>query len=154
MSTNVARRPLTNLMISTVATGTNRPCGDGIVPASVGWQGQPNASGSNFIPYTVLQVLGASFSMGSFNDPESDWRFPYNLWSFGVRRDQCEAMADIARQSLSGLQGNIVTLGNQQYSIQQVRTDSIGGIVRYDQVDPPYWGQNDTVTVWISKELS
>lgn len=152
MSANLSRRELTDTILATIASVTGKPCGDGIAPADAGWQGPPNAVGSNFRVYTVLIPGTATYSEGSFADPSSEWRLPYSIWGFGVRRDQCEAIADRARLALSGMTGDLIHLGDQKYSVLQIQTNTIGATNRYEGTDPPYWGQMDTITVWLSKD--
>lgn len=154
MTNAIARRPLTDILLSTIGTATSRPVGDGIAPSTGGWQGQPNSAGTNFVPYNVLVPQTANSSAGPFDDPQGDWRMPYSITSFGVRRDQCEAIADLARKTLSEMRGQLLQLGDQKYSVQQVRTESIGAVTRYDTTDPAFWGQVDVVTVWLSREVS
>ena len=154
MTNSIDRRPLTGILLGVIATATSKPVGDGAAPSGGGWIGQPNAQGSNFVPYNVLIPQTANYSSGPFDDPQGDWRLPYQLISFGVRRDQCEALADLGRRTLSEMRGQVLDLGDQKYSVQQVRTESIGGVIRYDQTDPPFWGQSDVVTVWLSREVS
>jgi hypothetical protein len=47
----------------------------------------------------------------------------------------------------------VYSLGEDDYSVQYVRVESIGGTNRVDQTDPPYWGQTDSLTVWMTKEF-
>lgn len=151
MTVDVVRKELTDIVLSVMATATQLPVGDGEKPVAGGWQGQPNTTGSNFIPYNVLQASSATTSMGSFGHPQCIWQLPYFVYSFGVRRNQCEAIADRARDSLSTMTHQNYSLGSHPWTVMQIRVDSIGGVTRYDQFDPPYWGQVDTLTVWISE---
>lgn len=152
MPTDFSRMGLTDTVLLLISTATTKPVGDGILPEGGSWQGQPQASGANFVPYNVVQTSTATRSSGPFDDSQADWQVPYIVWSFGVRRNQCEAMADLARNSLSGMNQQTYTLGSGDYKVQQVRSETIGSITRYDQTDPPYWGQMDTITIWITKE--
>lgn len=152
VTADISRRQLTDLVISTIHAATIRPVGDAIAPAAGGWQGQPNNAGSNFVPYNVVLPGLANRSSGPFDAPQADWQLPYLIWGFGVVRNQCEAIADLARDALEVLRAQIVDLGGTNYKIQQVRTESIGAVNRYDQTDPAYYGQQDSVTIWITKE--
>jgi len=153
MSANLARGPLTDLLVETLQAGLDGPpVGDGEVPLEPhGWQGQVNAPGSEFIPYLALMPLTAGAPSGSLGDSASEWQLPYQIQAFGVARNQCEWMADKARGLLAALRGTKLSLGPDRYSIQQVRTTSIGGITRLDVTDPPYFGQADGVSVWLTK---
>jgi hypothetical protein len=64
----------------------------------------------------------------------------------------CDWMADRARGILGGLRNQVYSLGEDQYAVQYVRIDSIGGTNRIDATDPPYWGQTDGLTLWMTKE--
>lgn len=153
MPASIERRPLTDLVISTIATATGFPVGDGVATQGMGWIGQPNTTGSNFTPYNIVvpgQALGSS---GSFGDPQTEWRIPYNVAGYGVTRVQCEAICDKARHALSGMEHQTFSLGSDSYYVQQVWTDSIGSVSRIDQTDPAYWGELDGLTIWLSKEI-
>ena len=143
------RGPLTDLMIATAAV-VGKPVGDGVIPAGAAWQGGPEES--TFVPWAVVSTLTASRSGGSIYDPQADWLVPYMVQSFGATRDQCEWLADRVRGEWAALELTTQTLGAHTYQVQQVRVDSIGGINRTDVVDPPVWGQQDQVTVWLTKE--
>ncbi len=150
MSTVLARAPLTALLLTTLA-GAGVGVGNGVVPTASGWDGQPNAPGSAFRPYLVLVTLAASASTGPVGDPQGDWRVPYLVQSFGASQQQAEITADAARLVLAGLRGTTHTLG-VPHTVLQVWSESIGAVTRVDVSDPPYWGQADQFTVWITKE--
>ena len=154
MSTNIQRAPLTQRLLTQLAL-TSKPVGDARAPQSGGWSGnQPNKDGSNFQPYTVLTPNPATNSSGPLGDAQADWQLAYSIASFGVSRQQCEWMADKARLTLIALRHELVTLGDDIYRVQQVRVDALGGLQRVDATDPPYWGENDQITVWLSKEFA
>ena len=120
-------------------------------PEGCGWQGEPNVDGSNFIPYCVVTPQTATFSSGPIADPEADRQVPYALSSFGVMPEQAEWTADKTRSAVSELKKTSVFLGDDTYRIQQVRTNVIGGLTRVDSTDPPYWGQVDVITLWLTR---
>lgn len=154
MSTTLHRAPVTAALLSLLAL-TNKPVGDAIMPANAGWSGnQPNKDGSNFTPYVVLTPGSATASSGSMAMPQADWRMPYSLSSFGVSRQQCEWMADRARYTADGLKGQTLDLTTGTFRVQMVAVDAIGGLVRVDATEPPYWGQIDQITIWLSKEIA
>lgn len=121
-------------------------------PKDGGWQGTPNDDGTNFSPFAVLTPETATRSGGPLKDSKSEWQLPYNLGCYGISPEQAEWLADKARGLLDALRGTNVTLGAETYRIQQVYPSTIGAIRRIDITDPPHWGQNDTYTVWLSKE--
>lgn len=149
MSNTIARAPLTDLLLERLAD-SGYPVGDAVVPAGSMWIGQPNAPGATFVPYTVLAALTASNSAGPLSAPQADWRIPYLVQCFGVSRAQAELLADHVRQLLVDLRKTVLTLGAVDYTIQQVWVDSLGGLNRVDTTDPPHYGQQDTVTVWVT----
>lgn len=149
--TTIARSPLTEALLAVLAA-TGKAVGDGVRPlGDAGWLGEPNSPGSTFRPYLVLATLSAASSSGSFGDPQSQWRVPYLVQSFGASRQQCEWMADTARAQLQELAHADLDLGGVSWRVQQVWHESIGAISRIDVTDPPYWGQQDQATVWLTR---
>jgi hypothetical protein len=146
------RRYLTDLVLSQLAS-TGKPVGDAVSPSTGGWQGQPNADGSNFVPYVVCIPGPASMSSGPFGDTQADWQLDYSLISFGVSREQVEWMADSARLAAVTLPRSTVMLGSDGYAVQQARERIIGPVQRVDATEPAFYSQTDAVTLWISKEL-
>lgn len=154
MSTTMHRAPVTQALLAALAA-SQKPVGDAIMPNNAGWSGnQPNKDGSNFTPYVVLTPGSASGASGPIGSSQADWRLPYSLASFGVSRQQCEWMADRARDLAESLRGQELSLGTGNFRVQNVLVDAIGGLVRVDATEPPYWGQIDQITVWLSKEIS
>lgn len=147
------RRPLTALMLTQLGSA-GQPVGDSVSPPQGGWQGSPNADGSNFVPYVVLMPGPASASSGPFGDTQADWQCGYTMTSFGVTREQCEWMADKARDAAVTLERKVVMLNGDSYAVQQARATVIGPVQRVDATEPSFYGQTDSVTLWISKELS
>lgn len=157
MSTNVYRGPLTDTLIQHLMDGLQSfgqgvPVGDGVVPKGAGWNGEPNLPTSNFRSYVVVIAGPASQSSGPMGDSQGDWKFPYMLGSYGSSRKMCDWMADRARALLGDLRGEVYSLGEDDYSVQYVQVNSIGGTNRIDATDPPYWGQTDGLTLWMTKE--
>jgi hypothetical protein len=85
------------------------------------------------------------------SDTQADWRMNYTVSSFGTSRAQCEWIADLARASMSTLVRETFDGVDSVYTILQARVESIGGIVRSDAVNPPLFGQTDTVSIWLTK---
>lgn len=146
----IARRLLTAAIVSTLEGHTNKPIGLANAPLDGGWQGEPNVNGSNFTPYCVVTPNTATSAQGPVSDPQGDRQLPYSLASFGVLPEQAEWMADEARAAVELMKKTSVSLGDRDYKIQQVRADIVGGLVRVDSTDPPYWGQVDVVTLWLT----
>lgn len=157
MTATLHRRPLTDLILSSLRSHfatSNIPIGDAELPAGGGWPSAGvNVAGSKFTPYLVLTTLTSSArSTASIADPQGDWRLPYLYQAFGTRRDQCEWMADEARDVLAALTNTSVNLGTRSYQIQQVWSDSIGGVNRVPEVNPPFYGEQDGFTVWLTPQ--
>jgi hypothetical protein len=155
MATALQRRPVTNLLLATLMTSLpDNPVGDMVIPTGAGWTGVPNAPGATFTAYTVLVTLTASRSVGAFADSQSDWQITYMLESFGASREQCEWMADKARSALDPLAKQVHAFGTANYKIQQIRVDSIGAVNRVAVTEPAFYGQQDGMSLWLSKEIA
>lgn len=146
------RQPLTMLVQSNLATTSGFPCGIGSIPSGGGWQGQPNTSGTNFKPFTIIIPQSTGTSTGPLTDTQADWHMPYSVQSFGITAAQSEHMADQARLALQIVKHTVLSLGDGNYQVQQVRVDQIGSLQRVDTTDPPFWGQNDLLNLWLAKE--
>jgi hypothetical protein len=155
MTATLFRGPLSQLL-KTALESVGKPVGYAAAPQTKhGWGGnQPNAPGSEFIPYLILQPLAANVSSGPLSEPQSEWQMPYQIQAFGISGKHTEWMADQARDALDALRGLTEQLGPDQFRIQQVYTVALGGITRLDVYDPPYFAQADTVSVWLSKEMT
>lgn len=148
----IERRLLTTALTTALSTDTGMPVGLANAPIDGGWDGEPNKDGSNFTPYIVVTPQTATSASGPFDDPQADRQFPYAISCFGVMPEQTEWMADKARATAETLKKTTVVLGDGNYRIQQVRTDLIGGLQRVDTPDPPYWGQTDMMTLWLTRD--
>ena len=95
-----------------------------------------------------------SVSSGPFADTQADWQVSYTMTSFGVSRQQCEWMADKARDAAVTFEREVVMLNGDGYAVQQCRATVIGPVQRVDATEPSFYGQTDSVTLWISKEMS
>lgn len=151
MTATLLRRPLTKALLDQLAT-LNVPIGDMVIPRAGGWSGAVNGPGSTFRPYVVLVTLTASRSSGAFADSQADWQIPYMVESFGASREQCEWMADSARDGLDALSKTRLQLGEDRYKVQQIRVDSIGAVNRVTVTEPAFYGQQDGYSIWLSKE--
>jgi hypothetical protein len=153
VTTNIFRGPLTDTLLEALQV-VGKPVGDGQRPTGAGWVGQPNAPGSVYTPFLVLSAGTSTRSSGSIGAPQSEWQLNYLLATFGVERAQCDWIADRARDALGALRGTNVQLGANSHRIQQVWTQSIGGITPSHATDPPIWSQQDQLVIWLSKETS
>jgi len=145
----IERRLLTAAIVAAAET-TGIPVGLAHAPDGGGWQGQPNLTTSDFIPYGVVTPTTATQASGPLGDPQGDRQIPYSVASFGVQAEQTEWVADKLRAVIGALKKTTVVLGDGSYKIQQVRSDVIGGLTRVDQTEPPYWGQVDVLTLWLT----
>lgn len=143
-------RRLLSAAVVTAAEATGMPIGLAHAPHGGGWEGQPNKDGSNFTAYAVVTPQTATQATGPMSDPQADRQIPYALASFGLMPEQTEWMADKVRSAVEALKKTTVVLGDGSYKVQQVRTDTIGGLSRVDSTEPPYWGQVDVVTLWLT----
>lgn len=128
--------------------------GDAVHPdGNFGWDGQPGEPGSKFYPYVIVTPMQSSYSSGAIQGAQSDWRFPYSISSFGATRAQAEWLNDYLRDWLytNTHRKTFTAEDGFKYTIQNVRIDMIGGIVRSDAVDPPVYGQTDVYSIWITK---
>jgi hypothetical protein len=145
----IERRLLSAAVVTAVEV-TTMPVGLAHAPQGGGWDGQPNLDGSNFTAYSVVTPQTATNATGPLSDPQADRQVPYAISSFGLLPEQTEWMADKARNAVEAMKKTTVVLGDGSYKIQQVRTDVIGGLTRVDTTEPPYWGQVDVVTLWLT----
>lgn len=150
----LSRRNVTQALLSAISTQTSCPVGDSTAPdPPFGWDGQPGAVGSKFTPYSVLTPMSSSRASGPMSDTHADWQLNYSLSSIGTTREQCEWICDKARSSFITLKNTTVDGVDGTYKIQQIRTESIGGIVKSESVEPHMFGQTDVFSVWVSKGL-
>ncbi len=151
----IERRIITQALLA-AAEGSGKPIGLSQSPTTGGWQGEPNTDGTNFTPYSVITPNASSattgFAEGPISEWQADWRLSYTISSFGVMPEQCEWMADTVRFLVDGLTNTSIDPGVNTYLVQQVRVDALGGLVRVDATEPPYWGQSDQITIWLSEE--
>lgn len=153
MPSHLPRGALTAHLISEL-TADGLLIGDGEAPPAGGWDDDPNAPGSSFFPYLIVNPMAANDPTGSVGDSSYDYRVPYSVTSVGISRHQAETYADMGREKLVALERTTVTLDGGGWKIQQSRANSIGGMSRNDSVEPSEFSQSDVVTIWISKELS
>lgn len=149
----LARGPITTHLLAALRDGTVFPVGDAAPPTEPhGWQGEPNAAGTNFIPWLSFTSGTASVSGGTLGASASEWRAIYYLTTAGVTRSQTDGVADLARGLVVATERSNIAAGGLSWRILQVRTTSIGGVVRVSSANPAYFVQTDTLEVWLSKE--
>ncbi len=154
-----SRAHVTAWMVSELEE-TGHPVGDGNVPENLpfGWQGQPNAAPSFFIPWLstmpgTARINPSQATIGSFADAGSEWVMSYSVSFNAVNREEVEWIADSTRKHLVNVERTDLDCGDYgHWKVQQVRSVSIGGINRVRQTDPDYYLQTDNFDVWISKE--
>ena len=125
-----------------------------MAPPTGGWNDDPNAPNSKFMPYLVVNPMAVPDPTGAIGDSSTEFRVPYSLTSVGISRKQCETYADIGRKAVSRLEKAKVTISGGDWKIQQARANSIGGVSRSDNTEPSEFTQSDVVIIWLSKELS
>lgn len=145
----VSRRPLTAAVLAMFAT-TGKAVGDGVIPDS-GWVGKPMGPDAEFDPFVVVSEITADRSFGGLGDSQANWHMPYLVESFGVLRDQCAAMAELARSVLPSLKGATYLANGARYTVAYVRLDSMSAPVRVDVTDPPFWHSQDGFTCYLMK---
>lgn len=151
MTAPLLRSPLTDVVLQTLVD-TGQLIGDGVLP-DANWIGQPNLPGSVFKPFGVLSELTADRAEGPLGASQGDWQMPYMIEYFGIRRDQVDWIADKLRGALLGLRFTKLELGENTYKVQLVRPTSIGAPQQIDVTQPAFWHQQDSITIWIGKEV-
>jgi hypothetical protein len=146
------RSPLTTLVLTTLRE-VGIDIGDGELP-DASWIGQPNLPGSTYEPFAVLSELTADHAEGPFAASQGDWRMPYMVECFGIRREQVSWTADKLRGGLNQLRFSKLLLGTDSYKIQYVRTDSFGAPTQINVTYPVFWHQQDSTTLYLTKEIA
>ena len=124
------------------------------MPKGVGWDGQSSREASRFKPYGVVNPGASGSNTGPISGNLQDWTLPYMVSTFGITPEQTEFIADELRFQFITLKNTILKLGASNYKVQQVKVESIGAIQRVDATDPAYYGQTDSFSVWLSKEMA
>lgn len=151
----ITRRELSGLIVDTLRDTPNvSDIGLAKAPHGAGWSDAPNKDMSSFMPYGVVNPGASGSNTGPISGNLQDWQLPYMVMSFGVTPEQTEFIADSLRYQFITMKNSSVVLGSFDYKIQQVKIESIGAIQRVDATEPPYYGQTDSYTVWLSKEPS
>lgn len=128
-------------------------CGDAEAPEEGGWDDNPSLPTSSFQAYSVLTPMPSGDGTGPVSDSSADWILPYRIDNYGISREQCEFQADRTRALIRPTKREQAVLGGENYRIQQVRTTSLGGIGKENNVEPTEYSQSDTIAVHITKEF-
>lgn len=153
MTSRIQRSAITSAFLN-VLQATGKPVGDAVAPrGNVGWLGQPNADGTNYIPYGVLTPLPTGAGTGTLADPGGDVWFNFAITSYGVTRAQCEDLADILVLAALKIHKLDVTMWvgtADEYGrrIQSVLVTNYGAVQPLGDTDPRTYGQTDSVSLW------
>jgi hypothetical protein len=143
-------------MVLTAYAASGHPVGDSWVPdEEYGWSDTATSPNSSFVPYLICTPVSTNKIDGSFQYPDSDTWYTYQVSGFGSTREQCEWLMDDVREQTSLLRSRIVAgVANPQthWKVSHVDTTSVGGIVRGGQDESPIFGQTDTFTLFLSEE--
>lgn len=149
----IQRGPITDRLISELEE-LGLPVGDNKAPTDpYGWQGEPNANGSNFIPWVVLTAGTTPAPTGSFGGSQDLWRMPYTVFYGAVTRKQLDWLADRMRNKFVNIERESVATDTGSWRIQQIRCTAVGGSIRVSATTPDYYTQTDVYEVWLAKEL-
>ena len=153
MPSSISRGSITNRLLQELDT-EGFPVGDNSAPVmSYGWQGEPNAAGSTFIPWLSLSpgVGSAQTPPGTFGDSSTEWRLAYNVFYSAVTRKQNEALADRMRLNLTNIAREKIDTPTGSWQIQKVSCVAIGNTTRVGSAYPDYFTQADSFEVWVTK---
>lgn len=152
---SLPRGQITSHIVGELLDSFPFPVGDNDAPTTpYAWQGEPNADGSNFIPWISIGTGTSTRSTGSLATSQSDWQANYFVTSAGVARKQTDQTADLARDFLVKLERQKIITTNGTWKLQQARVTSIGGIQRMNPARPHYFVQTDVIEFWLSREIS
>lgn len=154
MTSTVSRGPLTTRVLDELKD-LSFPVGDNSAPTTpYGWQGEPNATGSSFIPWLSLTSLAAQPQRipGALSDTGTEWIMPYTVFFAGLSRKQTDALADKTRENLVNMERELISTLTGDWRVMKVGCTAIGSANRVGSAYPDYYTQADTYEVWISKE--
>lgn len=154
MPSSPSRGPITTRLLTELET-EGFPVGDNNNPTDpYGWQGEPDGTGSTFIPWMSLNPGTAlpQTPPGAMGDTGREWRMTYVVNYAGVTRKQCEALADKMRNALTNIVREAITTPTGNWKIMKVSCTNIGNNNRVGGTFPDYSSQADSFEVWITKE--
>lgn len=148
------RTPITAYLLGALES-SGFPVGDTNSPTiPYGWQGEPNAEGTNFIPWIELMAGPSRLQqMQGFGDTGSDWISVYNVFYAGVNSTQTTRLADRMRVLLCNTVRASLTTDDGDLQIQKIVCTTIGSTVKVSATIPDYFTETDTFEVWTTKEL-
>lgn len=148
------RGPLTAYLIAALETSAF-PVGDTNSPTEpFAWQGEPNAEGTNFIPWIELMSGPSRLNaMQGFGDTGVDWISSYNVFYAGVNRSQTSTLADRMRLLLNNTARNQIVTDDGTMTVLKITCTAVGSTVKVSSTIPDYFTQTDTFEVWTTKEL-
>lgn len=154
--TAIERALVTSTLVANLTT-LGFPVGDNSAPGTdYGWQGEPDAADATFIPWLSISPMPGQ---GQFQDLSSlsnraEWQLTYSVFAAGVNREQCERLADRARNQM-------VTMGRfdmegqfANWRIVGIECPSLGSCARVGEAIPYYYTQTDTYRVWVTQRSS
>ena len=150
---SISRGPITNRLLTELAT-EGFPVGDNAQPtAPYGWQGEPNEPGTTFTPWLSLSPATGTLQApsGPMASTQDDWRLGYAVVYAGVSRKQTEALADRMRLNLTNIARESITTPTGSWRIQKISCTAIGNTARIGSAYPDYFTQADSFEVWVTK---
>lgn len=149
------RRALTKFVLVALRAD-GHPVGDAWVPdEKYGWSDTATAQHSSFIPYVICTPASTNRIEGSFQYPDSDVWYTYQLSGYGSTREQCEWLMDDMRAQIELLQHRYVDgVANPRARWKIVYADfvSVGGIIHGGADESPIFGQTDSFSLFLSEE--
>jgi GTPase SAR1 family protein len=155
----LSRAHLTNWLVTTLSL-EGLPVGDNSTPTDpFGWQGQPNSTGTNFIPWMSVTNGTARprplAQNAAFGDAGEEHTVSYAIQYAAVTREQVEWMADKMRKVFANAdRTEIDCFDYGVWRILQAQCISIGGISRIRSALPDYYTQTDNFDLWVSRKLN
>lgn len=158
----VERSAVTSGLIISLRT-LGFPVGDNSSPTDVdnapvpfGWQGEPDAAGTNFTPWLSLTPMPGQGQGGDLRSlgGQEFWLLNYSLYVAGVNRNQAELLADRARNLLCNLGVDTVltvTGESAAWNIVGVKCPNLGSNNRVGEAIPYYYTQTDSYQVWVTE---
>lgn len=149
----VERSVVTDAIVEALET-LGFPVGDNTTPdASYGWQGEPNAASTNFIPWisvTPMPGNGVAQDLASLGS-RGEWLLSYSIYVAGVTRSQSEKMADRARNKLANTFKVECTGEVANWRIQGIACTNIGSNNRVGEAIPYHFTQTDSFQVYVTE---
>jgi len=149
----IRRGPVTTRVIQELKE-EGLPVGDNQAPEDAyGWQGEPGAETSNFIPWMSVGTLTGQPQRpnGGLGDTGTEWMLPYEVFYAGLSRKHVEALADKMRAALVNIERELITTSTGDWKIQKLACTTVGRVNRIGSTFPDYFTQVDTFELLVSK---